>query len=154
MEQNSLASFELPSHRHLEGKKASTSFTSGDKKLQLARFYYTLNSVLNHFNDCREKARVLLYNGNQFQSKITIQKNLLLCQTSWHEISDEIDIFLWSWTYDLILAVKKSIEIAFFVLKLYKYVITWPPGFKWMTSLSDNTPVIKVSDNDDCLIYD
>lgn len=66
MEENHLASFELPSHRHLEGERASTSFTSGDKKLQLARFYYTLNSVLNHFNDCREKARILLYNGKQF----------------------------------------------------------------------------------------
>ncbi|XP_076098679.1 uncharacterized protein LOC143068471 [Mytilus galloprovincialis] len=71
MEDNHLASFELPSHRHLEGERASTSFTSGDKKLQLARFYYTLNSVLNHFNDCREKARILLYNDEESGPKIS-----------------------------------------------------------------------------------
>lgn len=80
MEDNHLASFELPSHRHLEGERASTSFTSGDKKLQLARFYYTLNSVLNHFNDCREKARILLYNGKQFLVKDRCTCNLLSIQ--------------------------------------------------------------------------
>ncbi|VDI25581.1 Hypothetical predicted protein [Mytilus galloprovincialis] len=37
-------------------------FSIDDKKLQLARFYYTMNSVINHFDISRNKARVVLFN--------------------------------------------------------------------------------------------
>ncbi|CAC5401080.1 TMEM173 [Mytilus coruscus] len=37
-------------------------FNKDDKKLQLARFYYTMNSVINHFDISRNKAKVVLFN--------------------------------------------------------------------------------------------
>ncbi|KAJ8310192.1 hypothetical protein KUTeg_012057 [Tegillarca granosa] len=36
--------------------------TKEDRRLQLARFYYTLNAILTQFSNCYGKARVLLYN--------------------------------------------------------------------------------------------
>ncbi|XP_076109009.1 stimulator of interferon genes protein-like [Mytilus galloprovincialis] len=37
-------------------------FSIDDKKLQLARFYFTMNSVINYFEISRNKARVVLFN--------------------------------------------------------------------------------------------
>lgn len=70
MEKNHLRIFVKPSYSHREGGIAPTTFTSDDKQLQRTRFYYTLNSVLNHSNDCRDKARILQYNGKQLSRTI------------------------------------------------------------------------------------
>lgn len=60
-------------------------FNIDDKKLQLARFYYTMNSVINHFDICRNKARVVLFNDET--EKVSdvlvkaIKENLQLTET-------------------------------------------------------------------------
>ena len=65
MEDNHLATFchKYPSTKDDIGGVTAAPFTTDDKKLQLGRFYYTMNSVLGHFDNCRESARVLLFNG-------------------------------------------------------------------------------------------
>ena len=62
MEDNHLAKF-CHNYPATTGRKTAVPFTMDDKKLQLGRFYYTMNSVLGHFDDCRDFARVLLFNG-------------------------------------------------------------------------------------------
>ncbi|VDI08863.1 Hypothetical predicted protein [Mytilus galloprovincialis] len=47
------------------GFTTAAQFTTDDKKLQLGRFYYTMNSTLNHFEKCFNTARVLLYNDEK-----------------------------------------------------------------------------------------
>ena len=65
MEENHLATFchKYPATNDNQLGVTSAPFTTDDKKLQLGRFYYTMNSVLNHFDKCRDTARVLLFNG-------------------------------------------------------------------------------------------
>ncbi|XP_052105593.1 uncharacterized protein LOC127738397 isoform X2 [Mytilus californianus] len=68
MEDNQLARFShaYPGEvREEEGPTTAAQFTTEDKKLQLGRFYYTMNSTLNHFDDCKDTARVLLYNDEK-----------------------------------------------------------------------------------------
>lgn len=64
MEDNHLARF---SHTYPgggeEGYTTAAPFTTDDKELQLDRFYYTMNSVLSHFETCRNTARVLRFDG-------------------------------------------------------------------------------------------
>lgn len=66
MEDNHLATF---SHTYPgevseeEGSTKAAPFTTDDKELQLDRFYYTMTSVLNHFDNCQETARVLRFDG-------------------------------------------------------------------------------------------
>jgi hypothetical protein len=65
MEDNHLAKFchTYPATTDNLGRETAVPFTMDDKKLQLGRFYYTMNSVLGHFDNCRDSARVLLFNG-------------------------------------------------------------------------------------------
>ena len=65
MEDNHLATFchSYPATNDNQLGVTSAPFTTDDKTLQLGRFYYTMNSVLNHFDNCRDTARVLLFNG-------------------------------------------------------------------------------------------
>lgn len=64
MEDNNLARFSHTYKGNEEGGYTTAApFTTDDKDLQLDRFYYTMNSVLNHFEDCRKTARVLRFDG-------------------------------------------------------------------------------------------
>lgn len=66
MEDNHLATFShtYPGEVSEEGGFTTAApFTTDDKELQLDRFYYTMNSVLNHFDNCQETARVLRFDG-------------------------------------------------------------------------------------------
>ena len=67
MEENHLATFchKYPATNDNQLGVTSAPFTTDDKKLQLGRFYYTMNSVLNHFDNCRDTARVLLFNDEK-----------------------------------------------------------------------------------------
>ncbi|XP_052105597.1 uncharacterized protein LOC127738399 isoform X2 [Mytilus californianus] len=68
MEDNHLARFShtYPGKVGKEGGfTTAAQFTTDDKKLQLGRFYYTMNSTLNHFEKCFNTARVLLYNDEK-----------------------------------------------------------------------------------------
>ncbi|XP_052105601.1 uncharacterized protein LOC127738401 [Mytilus californianus] len=62
MEDNQLARFSHTYQGNEEGGSTTAApFTTDDKELQLDRFYYTMNSVLNHFENCRKTARVLRF---------------------------------------------------------------------------------------------
>ncbi|CAG2192902.1 unnamed protein product [Mytilus edulis] len=63
MEDKHLARFShtYPGGVREEGSTTAAQFTTEDKELQLGRFYYTMNSTLNHFLDCIDTAR----KGNQ-----------------------------------------------------------------------------------------
>lgn len=67
MEKCHLARFShtYPASKNNPGEVTAASFTTDDKKLQLGRFYYTMNSVLSHFDDCRDTARVVLFNDER-----------------------------------------------------------------------------------------
>ncbi|CAG2223249.1 unnamed protein product [Mytilus edulis] len=67
MEDNHLARFShtYPGGGEEGGFTTAAQFTTDDKKLQLGRFYYTINSTLNHFDECKDTARVLLYNDEK-----------------------------------------------------------------------------------------
>ncbi|XP_071163238.1 uncharacterized protein [Mytilus edulis] len=68
MEDNHLARFShtYPGNVGKDGGfTTAAQFTTDDKKLQLGRFYYTINSTLNHFDECKDTARVLLYNDEK-----------------------------------------------------------------------------------------
>ncbi|XP_063428355.1 uncharacterized protein LOC134711597 [Mytilus trossulus] len=73
MEDKHLARFS-PTYPGGVGEESSTTaaqFTTQDKKLQLGRFYYTMNSTLNHFEDCKDTARVLLFNDENKKNKLS-----------------------------------------------------------------------------------
>ncbi|CAC5401079.1 TMEM173 [Mytilus coruscus] len=64
MEDNHLARFShtYPGEVSEEGGSITAfPFTTDDKELQLDRFFYTMNSVLNHFDNCQNTARVLRF---------------------------------------------------------------------------------------------
>ncbi|VDI82643.1 Hypothetical predicted protein, partial [Mytilus galloprovincialis] len=77
MEDKHLARFShtYPGGVREEGSTTAAQFTTEDKKLQLGRFYYTMNSTLNHFPDCKDTARVLLFNDEN--KKKTLSKVLM-----------------------------------------------------------------------------
>ncbi|CAG2186178.1 MITA [Mytilus edulis] len=78
MADNYLAKFSHPHKELIEERGFATAdqFTTNDKQLQLDRFYYTMNSVLNHFPECINTARVLLFNGMYDRSP---SKLFILC---------------------------------------------------------------------------
>ncbi|XP_071163205.1 uncharacterized protein [Mytilus edulis] len=75
MEDNHLARF---SHTYPggaeEGYTTAAPFTTDDKELQLDRFYYTMNSVLSHFETCRNTARVLRFDDENENTSEVLMK--------------------------------------------------------------------------------
>ncbi|XP_076098682.1 uncharacterized protein LOC143068475 [Mytilus galloprovincialis] len=73
MEDKHLARFShtYPGGVREEGSTTAAQFTTEDKELQLGRFYYTMNSTLNHFLDCIDTARVLLFNDENKKNQLS-----------------------------------------------------------------------------------
>lgn len=95
MEDNHLARFShtYPGKVRKEGGfTTAAQFTTDDKKLQLGRFYYTMNSTLNHFEKCFNTARVLLYNGMYTFLYQSSASKLVISQTKAQFLSYCLDL--------------------------------------------------------------
>ncbi|CAG2223248.1 unnamed protein product [Mytilus edulis] len=74
MEDNHLARFSHTYSGGVEGYTTAAPFTTDDKELQLDRFHYTMNSVLSHFETCRNTARVLRFDDeNENTSEVLME---------------------------------------------------------------------------------